>query len=119
MFLVQAQAVVDNASGEAGFHECAGAGCHIENCGHLVLVKDCIEKADGLDSIRKKGEALVSNVQEIKSRTVSDEIIVGDNHISLGISLDAILKDDSPFKFSEVVLYEVANGKIISELFYY
>ncbi|MGD1957608.1 MAG: SnoaL-like domain-containing protein [Fulvivirga sp.] len=77
------------------------------------------EKVDGLDSIRKKGEALVSNVQEIKSRTVSDEIIVGDNHISLGISLDAILKDGSPFKFSEVVLYEVTNGKIISEQFYY
>jgi len=77
------------------------------------------EHVEGLDNIRKKGEALISNVKEIRSRVVSENVIVGDNHISLGISLDAILKDGSPFKFSEVVLYTVVEGKIISEQFYY
>lgn len=77
------------------------------------------ERVEGIENIRKKGEALISNVQEIKGRTVSEEIVVGDKHISLGISLDAILKDGSPFKFSEVVLYEVADGKIVSEQFFY
>lgn len=77
------------------------------------------ERVEGLDNIRKKGEALISSVQEIKSRTVSEEIIVGDSHISLGISLDATLKDGNQFKLSEVVLYEVADGKIVSEQFFY
>lgn len=77
------------------------------------------EHVEGLDNIRKKGEVLISSVQEIRSRVVSDHIIVGDNHISLGISLDATLKDGSHFKFSEVVLYTVVEGKIISEQFYY
>ena len=77
------------------------------------------EKVEGLDNIRRKVEALGGSIQEIKSRAVSEEIIVGDNHITLGISLDASLKDGSPFKFSEVVLYEVADGRIVSEQFFY
>lgn len=77
------------------------------------------ERVEGLDNIRKKGEALVSNLKEIKSRSVSETLIVGDHHISLGISIDAIMKDDNPFKFSEIVVYEVADGKIISEQFFY
>ena len=77
------------------------------------------ERVEGLDNIRKKGEALVGNVQEIKSRTVSDAVLVGDRHIALSISLDATLKDGSPFQFSEIVLYEVADGKIVSEQFFY
>ncbi|MGB3463806.1 MAG: nuclear transport factor 2 family protein [Cyclobacteriaceae bacterium] len=77
------------------------------------------EKVEGLQNIREKGQVLIGNIQEIKNRKVSEQIVVGDNHISLGISLDAILKDGSSFKFSEVALYEVDNGQIISEQFFY
>ena len=77
------------------------------------------ERVEGLDNIRKKVNAILEAVAEVKSREVSEAVLYGDRHIALGISLDATLKDGSTFKFSELALYEVQEGKIISEQFYY
>lgn len=77
------------------------------------------ERVEGLDNIRKKGQTMVGAIASINSRSVSESKVMGDHHIALGISLDATLKDGSRMAFSEVALYEVQNGKIISEQFFY
>ncbi|MEO0585897.1 MAG: nuclear transport factor 2 family protein [Bacteroidota bacterium] len=77
------------------------------------------ERVEGLDGIREKGQALLAGVASINSREVSPAKVVGDQHIALGISLDAHLKNGDRMAFSEIALYEVQDGKIISEQFFY
>lgn len=77
------------------------------------------ERVEGLDNIRKKSQTIISAIETLNSRTVSKAVVHGDNHIAMNIAFDATMKDGSSFKLSEIALYEVQDGKIISEQFFY
>ena len=72
----------------------------------------------GLDAIIKKGEQFRDMVEAIHGGTVTDPIIAGD-HFAVAAVLDISLKGMGRQKMEEVCVYEVKDGKVIKEQFFY
>ena len=75
-------------------------------------------EAKGLDAVRAKGEWWVTN-HEVHAVTVQGPLVAG-SHFAVTFKLDVTFKPQARrFTMEEVALYKVANGKIVSEEFFY
>lgn len=73
---------------------------------------------EGFEGIKKKGEWWQENF-EVHSNTVS-EPIVADNWFSVKFEMDTTHKPSGQrSKMSEIAVYEVKEGKIVKEQFFY
>ena len=72
----------------------------------------------GLTKIGEKGKVWAEHMQEFHDSKVSDPIAAG-NFFSCTIMADYTLKGGQRIKMEEVCVYEVKDGKIIKEIFYY
>lgn len=72
----------------------------------------------GIQALKKKVEAMGAGIEEMISREMSDPI-VAENHIAFTNIVKAKLKDGSEISMSEICLYEVKDGKVVSEQFFY
>lgn len=77
-----------------------------------------LQSVKGLDAIKKKGEDFSNQVEEIHDAWTTDPV-VGGRFISLAMGLDATYKGMGRQKIEEICLYEVKDGKIIKEQFFY
>jgi limonene-1,2-epoxide hydrolase len=77
-----------------------------------------LQTVEGLDNIIKKGDTFQSMIEEMHGGYVS-EPLVGGNHISLAMGMDVSMKGMGRMKMDEVVVYEVKDGKIVKEQFFY
>ncbi len=71
----------------------------------------------GLDNIIEKGHKFDSMVEKMNSLSVS-EPICADNSFAFTLTMDAVMKEMGPLKMTELCVYEIKDGKIISEQFY-
>ncbi len=71
----------------------------------------------GLDNILEKGHKFESMVEKMNSLSVS-EPICADNSFAFTMSMDAVMKEMGPMNMTELCVYEVKDGKIISEQFF-
>lgn len=76
------------------------------------------ERADGMDEILKKGEKFNEMVEEMHGGSVSDPLVAG-NFFTLTMEMDVTFKGAPRKKDSEVCVYEVKDGKIVKEQFFY
>ncbi len=77
-----------------------------------------LQTAEGLAAIKKKGEDFNNMVEEMHGGWVS-EPIVGGSHISFAMGIDATYKGMGRQKMEEIAVYEVKDGKIVKEQFFY
>ena len=77
-----------------------------------------LKSVKGLDAIRKKGEQFNNMVEEIHGG-YSSEPVVGGNFIAVAMGLDATMKGMGRTKMDEIAIYEVKDGKIIKEQFFF
>jgi len=77
-----------------------------------------LQTAVGLAAIKKKGEDFNNMVEEMHGGWVS-EPLVGGNHISFAMAIDATYKGMGRQKMEEIAVYEVKDGKIVKEQFFY
>lgn len=75
------------------------------------------KETKGLDAILEKGEKWNSMVEKVNSLSVS-EPMVGGNSFAVTLAMDVVMKDRGPIKISELCVYSVKDGKIISEQFF-
>lgn len=75
------------------------------------------KETKGLGAIIEKGHKFNSMVQEMHGITVSDAL-VGTNSIALTMRLDATMKERGHMDMTEICVYKVKDGKIISEEFF-
>ena len=75
------------------------------------------KETKGLEAILEKGKQFGTMLEETHSVSISDPIIAG-NAISLSLNLDATMKGSGRSTMSEICVYEVKDGKIISEHFF-
>ncbi|MEM9329391.1 MAG: nuclear transport factor 2 family protein [Bacteroidota bacterium] len=75
--------------------------------------------AKGLQQVKQKADLFGGNLKELHSKDVSREVVISGDHISLGMSFDATLQDGNRMQLSEVIIYRVEDGKIVSEQFFY
>lgn len=73
---------------------------------------------NGFENVRKKSEEWAASIIEIHSTETSDPIIAG-NFFSCVMKVDATMKEMGRFVMEEICVYEVRNGKIVFEQFFY
>ena len=74
--------------------------------------------AEGKAAVRKKGEDFVKRVEAAHKRYTTEPLITG-NHFAVGREVDITVKGYGRIQIDEIMLYEVKDGKIISEQFFY
>jgi len=72
----------------------------------------------GLDAVLKKAKARMEMIEEVHSDFCS-EPVVSDKFFSVALSRDITLKGKSRMNLHEIGVFEVKEGKIISEQFFY
>jgi hypothetical protein len=71
-----------------------------------------------LDAIKKKGEQFNEMVEEMHGGYVGEPIVAG-NYIALAMGMDVTFKGMGRKKMDEIAIYEVRDGKIVKEQFFY
>jgi len=77
-----------------------------------------LKSVKGKEAIKKKGEDFNNMVEEMHGGWVS-EPQVGGNYISFAMGMDVTYKGMGRQKVEEIALYEVKDGKIVKEQFFY
>lgn len=73
---------------------------------------------EGKVAVRKKGEDWVKRI-EAAHRRYTTQPIIGENHFVVGREVDITVRDLGRIQISELMLYEVKDGKIVLEQFFY
>ncbi|MBL0356623.1 MAG: nuclear transport factor 2 family protein [Chitinophagaceae bacterium] len=72
----------------------------------------------GLKAIQEKAELFISMVEQFYGSNITDPFVAGD-YFSVGWETDIQMKGQERQANSEICLYKVKGGKIISEQFFY
>lgn len=74
--------------------------------------------AEGKVPVRKKGEEFVSKVEAFHSAHTTEPVVAG-NHFAVGREMDITVQGFGRIQIKEIMLYEVKDGKIVLEQFFY
>lgn len=77
-----------------------------------------LHSAEGKANVRRKAEEWVSRVETLHSSYFT-EPVVGGNHFALGWGVDVDVTGLGRRKIDEIILYEVKDGQIVLEQFFY
>lgn len=101
-----------------GQWEAAQKELYADNCVSIEPKGSPAELVEGLDAIIKKGEQFNEMVEKFNSLEVS-EPLVAENFFTITMNLDADFKGMGRVVMEEVCVYEVVNGKIVKEQFFF
>jgi hypothetical protein len=74
--------------------------------------------AEGKTAVRKKGEDFVKKIEAFHGASTT-EPVVGGNHFAVGREVDITVQGFGRIQMKEIMLYEVKDGKVVSEQFFY
>jgi len=88
------------------------------NCVSIEPKGAQMEVCNGLEEMAEKGKLWNESMEEFHGSSIG-EPIVADNHFSMTMMMDATFKDIGREKMNELCVYEVQDGKIVKEQFFY
>jgi hypothetical protein len=74
--------------------------------------------AEGKANVRKKGGDWVKKIEGVHGRYTTLPVVGGD-HFAVGRNVDITVKGFGRIKIDEIMLYEVKDGQIVLEQFFY
>jgi len=74
--------------------------------------------AEGKAPVRKKGEDFVGRIEGFHGASTT-EPVVASNHFVVRRKMDVTVKPHGRIQFDEIMLYEVKDGQIVLEQFFY
>ena len=77
-----------------------------------------MENAEGKTAVRKKGENFVNKITALHSAYTSEPLVTG-NHFTVVREVDITVQGHGRIQMHQIMLYEVNNGQIILEQFFY
>ncbi|MFN8355462.1 MAG: SnoaL-like domain-containing protein [Spirosomataceae bacterium] len=77
-----------------------------------------LKNAKGKEFVRKKGEEWVGKITALYGAYTTAPVVAG-NHFSIGRGFDVEVNGIGRVTIDEIIVYEVKDGKIISEQFFY
>jgi hypothetical protein len=77
-----------------------------------------LPNAEGLAAIKQKGDAFNALIEEMHGGWCS-EAVVGGNYFSVAMGMDVTMKGAGRMQMDEVCVYQVKEGKIVKEQFFY
>lgn len=88
------------------------------NCVSIEPAGAPMERCEGLEAMAAKGKAWNESMEEFHASSVGEPIVAG-NHICMTMMMDATFKGVGREKMDELCVYEVQDGKIVKEQFFY
>ena len=76
------------------------------------------EVTQGIKAVHQKNEEWFANLQQFHGATISDPMVAG-NHFTTHMTLDVTFGDGNRMEIEELGVYQVENGKVIRERFFY
>ena len=77
-----------------------------------------MESVEGLAAIKEKGRRFNESVEEMHDGYSTDPVVAG-NFFSVAMGLDATMKGMGRMRMDEIAVYEVKDGKIVKEQFFF
>jgi hypothetical protein len=74
--------------------------------------------AEGKAPVRKKGEEFVGRIEGFHGASTTAPVVAG-NHFAVGRKMDVTVKPHGRIQLNEIMLYEVKDGLIVLEQFFY
>jgi len=74
--------------------------------------------AEGKAPVRQKGEDFVSRIEAVHSAYTSRPLVSG-NHFTVARQIDVTVRPHGRIQIDQIMLYEVKDGQIILEQFFY
>jgi hypothetical protein len=74
--------------------------------------------AEGKAAVRKKGEDFVKKIEAFHG-AYTTEPVIGGNHFSVGRGMDITVQGFGRIRIDQIMLYEVKDGQIVLEQFFY
>ena len=74
--------------------------------------------AEGKSPVRKKGEDFVKKIEAFHGAHTSEPIVNG-NHFAVGRFIDVTVQGHGRIQIDQIMLYEVNDGQIVLEQFFY
>jgi ketosteroid isomerase-like protein len=77
-----------------------------------------MKSVEGLKAIQEKGKQFEDMVEEMHGGYSNQPQIAG-NHFAVVMGMDVTMKGQGRMKMDEIAVYEVKDGKIVKEQFFY
>lgn len=77
-----------------------------------------LQTVEGIKAIQEKGKKFQETVEEVHSGYSKEPVVAG-NHFSVAMGMDVTMKGMGRMKMEEIAVYEVKDGKIVKEQFFY
>lgn len=77
-----------------------------------------MQTVQGMDAIKQKGKQFSEMVEEMHGGYSNPPIVAG-SHFAVAMGMDVTVKGQGRSKMDEIALYEVKDGKIVKEQFFY
>lgn len=74
--------------------------------------------AEGKEAVRKKGKDFVAKITAVHAASTTLPV-VGGNHFSVGRTVDITVDGFGRIQIEQIMLYEVKDGQIVLEQFFY
>jgi ketosteroid isomerase-like protein len=74
--------------------------------------------AEGKAAVRKKGEGFEKNITEFHGASTT-EAVVGGSYFAVGRKVDITVQGFGRIQINEIMMYEVKDGEIVLEQFFY
>ena len=89
-----------------------------ENVKHIEPQSPYFSDLTGVKAIKEKDVIMQANISEVHAMEIGNAITSKD-YIALPYKISFTMKDGTKTELDELILYQVENGKIISEQFFY
>src|SRR5690606_32676967 len=89
---------------------------HVKSLEHAD--KPYLTDTAGKENVRNKGKQWVSRIQEVHQLSTSVPVVAG-HHFAVSRRFDITVEGIGRVDIHEIMLYEVRNGKITKEEFFY
>jgi hypothetical protein len=76
------------------------------------------ERCEGFEAVMEKSAFFEKMTKEIHSMEVSDPIVAG-NHFSMALKMNRTDIEGNKMQMDEICVYQVTDGKIVKEQFFY
>lgn len=91
---------------------------YADNAVSLEPVGSRMEKTEGMASIKEKGKHWAEMVEAFHGSEISEPIVAG-SHFAVTMTMDITYKGAPRKKDGQLAVYEVKEGKIVKEQFFY
>ena len=77
-----------------------------------------MQSVEGLEAIKAKGRQFNEMVEEMHGGYSTEPVVAG-THFSVSMGMDVTMKGAGRMKMDEIAVYEVKDGMIVKEQFFY